>query len=339
MLIPIPNVRSGHILSGAVTGHDFGGSFVIASGTVGTNDIGSGQITSGLFGSGQISRFAMASGAINSGHIANAAATSGNYASGSLFNDFMNPLLFTEVAISGTSGVSINYGQAYVCGGISGSNYAVTLPTPASGRSLNVRVDTLSSGLLVYLTGSSGTTIDGSGIRPMWAGESAWLYCNGSGHYKIGGKSIPLSATYSASGNAVSTPSGVITFIPMAGFVSDNIGIMGNVFSGSIQAVRAGNYTVDGIVDIKAQPAIIVQVSTVITKNSYVGGVGQIAHTFFPSVAANINVPSVSVYRNGLQLASGDFVAFFVNNGSSGTAASGNNPISNRLSLVEIPSW
>ena len=75
-------LQSGDIGSGTVTGQAGGGFFVIASGTVSTNDLGSGVVLSGQLGSGVIGRFHVASGQFAGFELGSGAIVSGRIASG-----------------------------------------------------------------------------------------------------------------------------------------------------------------------------------------------------------------------------------------------------------------
>lgn len=87
-------VRSGQIGSGTVLGQAGGGPFVIASGTLGTNDYASGSVVSGTIASGQI----------GFGHLANASVRSGTIASGTI----NWPHIFSG-SIVARSGILIEY--------------------------------------------------------------------------------------------------------------------------------------------------------------------------------------------------------------------------------------
>ena len=95
-------VQSGQIGSGAVTGQAGGGFFVVASGTLGTNNYGSGSVVSGIIASGQIGFRHVANAAIQSGSIASGQVAWPHLTSGTIYG--VSGIIVTVT----TSGIQIS---------------------------------------------------------------------------------------------------------------------------------------------------------------------------------------------------------------------------------------
>lgn len=161
---------SGDIGSGAITGQAGGGSFCVASGTLGTNDHGSGSIVSGLIASGQLGSFHGSSGMVTWGGANLTPFNSGNNWG------FACPI--TEETISGIRAVCVSQsGNLRVAmASISGRMPAigVVLDNVLSGIKVNVftqGVFQLGSGMADYsgylnkalVVGRSGQIVTASG--------------------------------------------------------------------------------------------------------------------------------------------------------------------------------
>jgi hypothetical protein len=158
--LSVDAVRSGHIGSGAVLGQAGGGSFSIASGTIGTNNIGSGAIVSGLIASGQVGTNHLSSGCVVSGRIASGQIGTNHF----------------------TSGAIITYGRADV-------ENAINCQEPVSG--LNAVCVTMSSTIALAMAGS--------GLRLPAVGVVFTNVASGSAVTVIlGGKYVPTTAGWAA---------------------------------------------------------------------------------------------------------------------------------------------
>lgn len=115
----------------------------------------------------------------------------------------------SEISITGATTATI--GRYHVCSGTS-ADYTVTLPAASgnAGRMITLRMSPALT-KLVTIDADGSELIDGALTRPMWANEVAVLLCDGTGWTKIGGKSIPLRARLSNSGNITLAANGAST--------------------------------------------------------------------------------------------------------------------------------
>ena len=170
------SVQSGKVTSGTVIGSLGGGPFMIASGTVGPNDLASGSVISGN----------IASGVVGFGHLANASVRSGTIASGIIF-DFhftsgakisrANQVIdeyTTEETVSGFKAVSVNSGNNIVLA-MAGSG----LRLPVVG----IVASNYASGQLAVLTLLGKAMCPVVDLDASWSGKAGQhLYCGSGGH-------------------------------------------------------------------------------------------------------------------------------------------------------------
>jgi hypothetical protein len=158
--------------------------------------------------------------------------------------DFLSPLVNNPISITGTT--TLTYGTMNVCSGTSA--YNVTLPAPAAGKMLGIRMAPLGASAgqlnkLITVLPSSTEKIDGASSRVMWAGEFALLYTDGTNWFKLFGRAIPMSCVMGRNGALTIAGDGVVHAIPLDATTSDPTGLMADAVSNNrINIVRAGNY-------------------------------------------------------------------------------------------------
>lgn len=154
-------------------------------------------------------------------------------------SDYLSILTNTEVAVTTTATATIS--KQHLISGTS-ANYTVTLPAASGniGKFIGFRIDN-SATKLFTIKGNSSELIDGVNTHIMWAGESATLYCDGTGWQKIAGKTIPMSVVLSRTGAsqtiAQSTWVAAIMDTKVAG-----TSLMFDSVNGRVTIVRPGNY-------------------------------------------------------------------------------------------------
>ena len=216
-------VYSGDIGSGAVMGRAGGGEFMVASGSITTNDLGSGAIVSGLLGSGVIGRFhvasgqfagfelgsgaivsgRIASGQIGYGHFADNSVQSGTVASGALATyhyasgTTVRAAQFVSPVYSGTSWTVLTTEtiSGLRCVALNQSGLAQIAMAAVSGRmpSVGLCIDDVLSGIAINIY-TDGVVAPTSGLfnglghfgQPVWVGRSGHP-CPISGSFCSGG--------------------------------------------------------------------------------------------------------------------------------------------------------
>lgn len=153
----------------------------------------------------------------------------------------------SEVSIAGATTLDATaFGKNHVCTGTT-ADYPVVLPSPSgnAGKLIGFRMaDVLTK--LVTLDAGAGVTIDGQQTRVMWAGETAWLLCDGVGWTKVAGKSRPMTTRLRyTSGSGAVISANTETVLPMSEVQFDDGGIA-DLASWRIVARRAGRYLLSG---------------------------------------------------------------------------------------------
>jgi hypothetical protein len=246
-----------------------------------------------------------------------------------VFTDFIS-LFASPSIVSVTGATTAQYGALHLCSGTS-ANYAVTLPAVSAGGFLGFQ---MASGLtkLVTITRAGSALIDGATTRIMWAGESAFLYSDGTNWFKLFGKIVPMTCVMYRNAGGFVIPSGTPINIPMDTISSDPTGAMAdNVTNNRINIVRASNYTIAGVVTATA---------------------GAFAGTqFFQGILAKTGsglsfitstLTSGQIYQNQpssvVSCVVGDFINIAMSQ-TSGVNATANGGFNNIISVFEIPSW
>ncbi len=172
-----------------------------------------------------------------------------------LLRDFLSQMGNSEVSITGATTLnSTAFGKLHVCSGTS-ANYTADLPA-ASGNAGKIIGFRMSGVLtkLVTLDGNSSEVIDGAPTRAMWANETAFLLCDGTGWIKIFGRSIPMYCRM-ARLTGVTVPASTVYTVAMDTTQEDNSGMMAALGTGDIRPARAGIYMLAASVQFSNVPA------------------------------------------------------------------------------------
>lgn len=247
-------------------------------------------------------------------------------------------LLGVEVQVSAaTTLVAAAFGRMHVCSGTTAS-YDVTLPAASGnvGRLLGFR---MSPDLteIVTLRGAGSDLIDGLAARPMWAEETALLYCTGTGWVKLAGRSVPMMCQMYPT-EAVTLADSVITKIPLAGVVRDTTGKMADPTTNKrVNVIRGGTYFMQGLVYFQAGAQASYNTQARLHVNGTVAPLGTggflldvpAARSFLSSVTAEVAV------------AAGDYVELYgyQSNGLGGSRQNYFGNVNHCLSLSEKITW
>lgn len=228
-----PAGRSGGLTSGTIFGSgalwgSLGPTSLIASGTIGTNDIGSGQIVSGLIGSGQVDTNHFASGATATNSI-----FGGPFFSGSAWT------IITEESISGVRAVHLSQS-----GTLRLAMASISGRMPAIG----VVVDNVLSGIRAnvyrvgdFQFGSGLADYSGSLGLPLIVGRSGHIVTV-SGSFNSGGL---LSGDYIQQMGSVWNSGGAV--IAVGTMILSGIGTpVATLSSGQVQSGQIGSGAVNG---------------------------------------------------------------------------------------------
>jgi len=254
------------------------------------------------------------------------------YTGGGAASDYLSVLTAAEIAITSASSATIN--RQHLISGTS-ADYIVTLPNASgnTGKFVGIRIST-SANRLFTIKGNGAELIDGVNTRIMWKGESAILYCDGTGWKKIAGVSNPMicQRSLTAIQSTLFTTANAVK-VPLDRTDIDNTALMADAANNRIKFVRNGNYILSGVVVFNnftsAASRVISQlyVDTLPQCNSEVSAViGAYTSPFFttPRALTTSNTISLYGYQNS-GLTQGCF---------------GQSPnITTFISAVEIPNW
>jgi hypothetical protein len=162
-------------------------------------------------------------------------------------SDYLSALTGAEIAITTTATATIN--RQHLISGTT-ADYIVTLPAASTntGKFIGIRIDVGASRLFT-IKGNASELIDGVNTRIMWKGETAILYCYGTGWKKMAGVSIPMTCQmYQTSVNTTLFLNNTDTKVPITGIKVNNTGFMANAGSRRIDIKRTGIYSLKGAV-------------------------------------------------------------------------------------------
>lgn len=231
------------------------------------------------------------------------------------------------VAVTAAATATID--RFHLCTGTS-ANYELALPAASGlgGHFVGVLMG-IPSALtkLVTLNANSSEKIDDALLRPMWALETALLYCDGSNWSKVSGKTIPMAAVADRAA-AQSIASGAYAKILLdTTRWSYGPGLV-DIGNSKFVLQRSGRYQVSnfGRLDIA--------VSTNVVAGVFVNGSeafrGETTSAVTQSATASQPIDGVAADEIDLRIYNGGL-------GSESTnSAAGVQP---RLAITEIPSW
>jgi hypothetical protein len=162
-------------------------------------------------------------------------------------SDYLSALTGAEIAIATTATATIS--RQHLISGTT-ADYIVTLPAASgnTGKFIGIRIST-SATRFFTIKGNASELIDGVNTRIMWKGETAILYCDGTGWKKMAGLSIPMSCQmYQTSVNTTLFLNNTDTKVPITGIKVNNTGLMANTGSSRIDIKRTGTYSLKGAV-------------------------------------------------------------------------------------------
>lgn len=246
--------------------------------------------------------------------------------------DYLSALTGVEIGITTTATATISR-QHLISG--STADYIVTLPAVSgnTGKFIGIRIST-SATRLFTIKGNASELIDGVNTRIMWKGETAILYCDGTGWKKMAGLSIPMICQRSLSTPSTTLfTSGSAIKVPLNRTDIDNTGFMADTANNRIKFVRDGNYTLSGVVVFNgftaAASRVISQlyIDALPQCNSEVSAViGAYTSPFFTTPRALTTSNTISLYG-------------FQNSGATQGCFGQTPNITTFISAAEIPNW
>jgi hypothetical protein len=250
--------------------------------------------------------------------------------------DMLSKISYPEVSITGAATLTAaSLGKMHVCSGTSAA-YSVALPPVAdsAGCMIGFRM----SGALTKIVTLTSTSIDGQANRPMWANETAILYCDGSTWTKIAGKSIPMVCEMYPT-SALTVPHNTNTKVPLESTVRDNSGVIADPTTNKRMNIpRGGLWRVQGIAYYQPGTQAMLQSHCRIHVNGSLAPLGVNIQT--------LDTPATDGYFNQhdvvLTLNSGDYVELYAYQSSNSSASRDlyvNSTAFSYLALVEQNSW
>lgn len=236
-------------------------------------------------------------------------------------SDILSDLTASEISITGAATATIS--RMHVCSGTS-ADYTVTLPA-ASGNAGKLIGFRMAAGLtkLVTLDGNASETIDGSTTRIMWECESAILLCDGSGWFKIAGKSRAMSGGICRT----SAQTGIVTATATkcsCGVQLFDVGGITDIANGRLLALRPGTWTVAAaLLYGNAAGAVPFGTAGDLVTYIYLNGAQYVATALYgvstsnlgPAITSNIVVASGDAIEVWGYHSKGSNASFFANSG------------------------
>ena len=248
-----------------------------------------------------------------------------------------------SMAAAGTASIS-TWNRVKASGAL-----AITLPSAVSsaGLFIGIIIDQSSGNNLVTLQDAAGAYIDydnmngtqtGRTARIMWAGEVAVLYSNGTYWHKIGGKTIPMSASLGVGANQTFSSSALTILNFNTNIFCNAPSGMQNTGAYKLIALRTGLYRLDTSVLANAtNSSASIQLQLFCLKN----GSTNVGYS-----GTNLTIPSAAesiVINKPLYLQANDYLQLqaLYYNGSYTTSFYyvdlGN--YANWFALTEVPAW
>ena len=236
----------------------------------------------------------------------------------------------TNIA-STTTLTSTAFGKMHSISGV--TSFTTVLPNAVGNISkiIGIRIDETATAMFTIAC-SGSQTIDASGYRMMWAGESVILKSNGSNWNKIAGKTIPMTCKLFKIADQAA-----VGFAGYTLFAADTVAQASNsacysLGSSKLLAPRPGVYKLDGLL------AFGWNGSTQFTQPSqyfYKNGASIFA-------TANRNTDTYISYGQPhnavVNLNTSDYIQFYGNQQTVGGIYSGG-PTQSYVSFTEIPNW
>jgi hypothetical protein len=154
-------------------------------------------------------------------------------------SDYLAILASSEVAVTTTATATIS--RQHLISGTT-ADYTVTLPAAAgnAGKFISFRISDAATRRFT-ISGNASELINGQNTRIMWAGESAVLYCDGSGWLKLFGVTKPMQCQISLT--STQTISNLtMTDVTFSRVDVDNTGAMADTANSRIINFRPGQY-------------------------------------------------------------------------------------------------
>jgi hypothetical protein len=194
---------------------------------------------------------------------------------------------------------------------------------------------------LVTLDADTTELIDGELTRPMWAGETAVLYCDGTGWIKIMGRTkamlcsgINSAATAIAHNTAVKVTLGTLGAESISGMLS--------TANNRIIAQRKGSYLISAIVSYELTGTAVAGAEAYVTVYKNVSPAVSPAITIqTPTSTSGSNTFAMPSASGRIDLNAGDYVEVFgfQTTGSSMNTRTVVGHVKSNLVLTEVPTW
>jgi hypothetical protein len=154
-------------------------------------------------------------------------------------SDYLAILASSEVAVTTTATATIS--RQHLISGTT-ADYTVTLPAAAgnAGKFISFRISDAATRRFT-ISGNASELINGQNRRIMWAGESAVLYCDGSGWLKLSGVTKPMQCQISLTSNQTISNL-TMTDVTFSRVDVDNTGAMADTANSRIINFRPGQY-------------------------------------------------------------------------------------------------
>ena len=156
--------------------------------------------------------------------------------------DYLSDLVNAELSINTSTTLTI--GRQHAASVVVARTYTLPAASGNTGKFISIRILATSTNLAT-LKGNASELIDGQNTRIMWAGESAILYCDGTGWTKITGISKPMECKISLTGIKYSIfPHATYGKVPFDQTDIDNTGLMATLGSNAITIKRNNSYDI-----------------------------------------------------------------------------------------------
>lgn len=230
-----------------------------------------------------------------------------------------------ELSITSAGAATLNRGHI-----VSGSTaFTVTLPASSgnAGAWVGIRITSTN---IITIKGNASENIDGVNTRVMWLGEACELICDGTGWYKVSGKTIPMYTTLSRVTDQSLTTN---TWTPVA---------MTAQVEGTVQMYDSGNSRIS----IQRTGKYWGVAQGYLTGLTVLGSIALVSNSSGSSISgAGAQIPQVGAAlqatftMNPITLTAGSGYVNGYAYGDNNSAVVKGSVIAFLTSVVEIPSW
>jgi hypothetical protein len=213
--------------------------------------------------------------------------------------------------------------------------HTVTLPAPAAGALVGVRIDPAST-KLVTVSRHAAELIDGQATRVMWAGEKAVLLSDGADWFKVAGLTVPMQCQMALSADQT-VNNNTETKVTFDTAVIDNTGLMADAANKRVNFVRGSAYLTIVAVRWDTLSAGASRAAGYSYKNGNTLGLSPALYEISCQSGGDPVTPALG---HG-SYAAGDYVEGYAyqNSGASQNVLGTGNTRGAWMSFIEIPSW